>query len=411
MLFSQAKQVFRKRREGMFLSLRGYGKQKSICKVRSNSHNFIRFCRIWAAFVFVNILIFISGCVENSSFIGDCTAETKAKIQNSLMFISADVFLPAGEPVNFEKLPDKKLRSLHSRLQEILTQICERHNLRHEKISIYISLPLRQNIESRLILTNTGKPLIHVEVNGDVVLDLRVLQALYRSALITGLEGVAIDEVEVKAKEKPEHERIEEFVRFKNKVENTSAFPKWLDTVDFIIDALFLNSMSEWTCSQWDDFASTAAVIDERYSGTILFLFAHEIGHLSIGHLDAPPTEEDPNWLTRIELQADRYAATILNDAYLGENIFAGQEKVTFIMSGYELYFQLAEKMVGFHEDSTVEGRLYPTSKQRINAAREIGERVIVERLKELGYEYNWWIFGGWGWRKKPIVPDVERSD
>lgn len=400
------------------------------CRAPSNSRDVNGPRRIPVATA-LSAILFLAGCQwpePNRSFMGESTAQTKAKIRNSFMFISADVFFPAGVPEDCTELPDTvpeaKLRLLHSRLQETLTQVCSHHGSHCQKISGYMGLPMARMIDSRLILTNTGKPLIHAELNRDLVLDIGVLQALFRSTLMTGLAEYprlgflvqmwaarefdfdATDEI---ATERPERERVEEFLAFKREVETTAAFPAILDLADLILDAFLTDSYSDWTSTKFGEFAQTAAQTEERYLGAILFLFAHEIGHLVLGHFEM--NLDDGESFRRIEFEADEYAAALLADAYGVEEAFGGQERVTLDMRGYEIYFQLAERLAGFGEGATERGWSYPTAEERLRAVREIYRPVLYARYRELGYTYEYVWPHGWCWTKPESVADSEGSD
>ena len=361
--------------------------------------------------------VLLIGCAVNSSYVGESTAETKRNILASPLFLTSDVFYPKGLSADINQLPEqlspKHVTTLQAHFERLLSQLVQRHNDRRYILQDYLDVPLAELRNHNVVLPNTGQPLLHIEANGDLVIDLQVVQALFLSTLVSGMadEYVGVrdffftdpydfSQLPEIQNQRPVADSLTEFLEFKHMVENTTAYPMVLDDIVFFVDGLFVDSTKDWTTSKWSDYASITAETEERYIGTLLFLFAHEIGHWSLGHFAKSSGLEQEAEFQELELAADRYAAALLADAFDEKDLFGDQERVTLNMRGDELFFQLSENLVGFKEGPTRGGWHYPSTEMRLNATRQIYDVVILARRAELGYRLEKsWLFGNY-WTK-----------
>lgn len=366
------------------------------------------------------LLAAFTGCAVNKSYVGDTTNQTKKNILRSPLFFTSDIFYPDGMRENFSDLPPvlniEKVEVAQRYLQRLLNQIIERHNQRNEKLSQYLSHPLSPVDNIQIVLTNTGHPLIHTEVNHELVVDLRILHALFLSTVGSGIadEYVGIrdffyypsydfsqlQDVDTKLSVR---KGLVEFLDFKATVEDSVSYPVIIDSIVLFTDALFIDSASDWTSSKFTDYASITAETEERFIGSLIFLLAHEVGHVALGHFAESCQAADQAKFEKMELSADRYAAALLADSWDETKLFGDQARVTLNMRGNELFFLLSEKLAGFKEGPVREGFLYPSNDVRLENTRKTYDKVFIERRKELGYRQVHTLFGSF-WTKEPPV-------
>lgn len=326
-------------------------------------------------------LALLAGCA-NQTFKGAWTYETKQNILDSYTFLSARLFLPPDAPVSLAALPatpdPATTRRLRARLQELLDEIALRHAASHARLSTAMQQVLLPEICVRLVLTATGQPLAHVEANGDLTIDLRVLQAMFRAAVMTGvpeqgwwtygeydLSGIApLSPV-------AEAERIAEFQDFRSQVERETGYC----AVGDLLTGLFWGG--------WEDNAERVALFEQRLLGGLLFLLAHEVGHLVLGHFRDTRPVGDEAVFHATELQADRYAATLLGDARGSEWTFGRMHRVTRTMAGFDLFFRTAYSLAGF-EGVAGNGRFrHPEPQARREAAMATYDAAAAPTAKE----------------------------
>ncbi len=364
------------------------------------------------------LCVAFTGCAVNESYVGNTTYQTKKNILRSPLFVMSDIFFPDGMREDFRELPPEinldKVEEIQRYLQRLLRQIIERHNQRIEKLSQYIGTPLSSVENSRVVLSNIGYPLIHMEANNDLVIDLRILHALFLSTISSGLadkfeirdlffyELYDFSKLEDADTKQSIYNNLVEFFDFKATVEDSFAFPGVLDSIVHFLEALLIDSTSDWTVSKFTDYASITAETEERLIGSLIFLLAHEVGHISLGHFAESHQPVDQVKFENMELTADHYAAALLADAWDEKKIFGDQERVTLNMRGHELFFLLSERLAGFKEGPTSESLLYPSTNVRLQSTRATYDAVLVKRREELGYRLIHTIFGSY-WSNQPI--------
>ncbi len=373
-----------------------------------------RKARICFVLALLGVPAFLVGCVVNSSFIGNSTAQTKRNILRCPLFVSSEILYPAGMPQDLHALPRcpsaSKLRTIQEYLQRVQTQVIDRNNARLTELAKYLGKTLSPVPRGRVLLTTTGAPLIHVEANADVVVDLRILQALFLGTLVSGVitnspAAIAFlsslsydfDALSELKNQRSAQGSLAQFFAFKRSVRKTWSYPIALDTGVLLAQLLVTRDLSSTTANKWSDYADGAARNDERFTGALLFLMAHEVGHISLRHfaevakLNTQRTQGDAE---RIELDADCYAAALIADAVAEGKRFGAQERVTLDMRGYELFFLLSAELAGFKEGVTSEKWFYPPVEERLDSTRRTFNDVYPKSMVAHGYELTRTLFG-----------------
>ena len=264
---------------------------------------------------------------------------------------------------------------------------------------------------SDLTITNLGRPTVNVSSQGEISLDARVLQAIFRGALLEnrrlggddgfsvflrpGLNASQKFDVTYVPSAQTEEQRaaIAELLRL---IEDVKATPGH----GVVGDIFAVWSEDDFTEAPWfrmTDFALRSQDLQLRYLGASLFLLAHEFGHLALRHHDrlksiqeAIPEgsrgEESDYCSTRrdIEHEADLYALLLLSPYGQSDSPppFLDFFGIGQNLTGYRNFFQYGYDLGGFTQTSG-EDCSYPTNKDRYDLVDEVNTALTSARTEE----------------------------
>lgn len=248
---------------------------------------------------------------------GQSSGQMKKNLQNSFLFQSTDIFYPEGVPDDPEQLPrleDRQTKKVNAILKRLLEGIKQLHARQHTRMAAIFERPLASEIEAALVLMNTGQPIAFIDPRGDVHLDIKVVQAFYRTALVAGLQDNSLFGPGFMAHGDPspprdERELIAAFLEVKERVQSTEGRTVLGDLTEAMGDDDFSGSWFTMT-----ELAMTSTAVERHYFGPMQFLLAHEFAHGVLGHLEARRhiDDRDCKALHAMETEADFYALMLL---------------------------------------------------------------------------------------------------
>lgn len=150
-----------------------------------NTRSFVPDC-LFLGLVLLIPVLFVSCTIE-----GESSGKQRDKMLKSFLFKSTDMFYPNGVPEDpneiYPILKEKQLKAMAKSMKVWLKSIQKQHTKRHAVLSDYLQTSLPKKIPSRIFITNKHNPLAHVESNGDITIDVMVIQAMFRASLLRGL--------------------------------------------------------------------------------------------------------------------------------------------------------------------------------------------------------------------------------
>jgi hypothetical protein len=342
----------------------------------------------------VGILGVAEGCITVS---GTSSGEMKRAVLNSFLFRQADVFYPNGVPEDpasvHPDLPPAQVERIRDDYERVLDTLRAHHARRVETLARLFDAPLSPVLRASMTVTNTGEPVAQIQSNGVLSLDVRVAQAIFRTALLTGFrerDGFALGGVRrlpAPGAEgtRSEQDLIRSFLEYKRRVEAAPAHTAFGDAFSGL-GTLFSDRdlNDDRPLSDWHgmvDLATMSSRVERRYLGTLFFLLGHELGHIALRHhVVAEPSCEV---LQRQEMEADVYGAALVSDATRSEalvpDIFFGS-----ISQGYEDFFTHTYELSGFGRVATGERCGYPDPAARRQAVETVVRRVRERQLEEI---------------------------
>jgi len=351
---------------------------------------------LMALFVFL-----LTGCISITTT-GQSTGDMKDMISESQFYHVSKLFFPDDKVNNTHSIPTldaEQLDFLQADLEKTLRLVLKLHNANHKKLRRYFGDNLLQSPEANILLTNLDLPEAQTVASGEISIDVRVLQSTLRSALLNAYQ-VEIDLHRIKTgadfsaqKYTAEEENIavNTFLKTRKQLEQT---PGRTIIGDLRHTDLKASQTGQLDWFEMNDVIKEFNKIEVRYATQELFLLAHEVGHIVLGHFEPNPfvvtdKENDPDVdacsLRRsLERAADIYASILITISTSG-NVQAdflgmfGQSKVS---SGFDTFFSYAYGYAGFQNAEGVQRcNVYPSPEQRLAVIMRFYDNIREEQI------------------------------
>ncbi len=244
--------------------------------------------------------------------------------------------------------------------------------------------------QTRVVLTNFNAPEASTAEDGEISIDARVVQALLRSALVTQYRT----EIELE-RLKADRPRSDPFTADEERL----AINTFLAARAHVRDAKgasMIGDVASWPEDASDDDAMdplglslssrNLSGLDVRYDSELLFLIAHEVGHLALGHYGPNPkviefegVEDECAARRGKEAAADIYATSLValgtpgNAAY--ELFGSLMEAGTTVGDGFDTFFQYAYDYAGFTSGGS-ECHNYPPPAERLEVMQRLHQAI-----------------------------------
>lgn len=337
----------------------------------------------------------LAGCIPVVHVSGESSGKAKHNLEESWLFKSSDILYPAGTHgvAEYPHLNKESLGYLETGLKGMLALVVDLHARNAVTAGKYFNADLPKSVKASVLVDNLDQPIaksfVDEQGNLEIRVDARVLQATFRGSLVAGLR--ASDEFNFSSKKsggETDDELLADFVKYKEGVSKAKAGNLFGDLAHSGGDDL---DKGRWF--QMMDMESKGNEIQSRYTGTLMFLMAHEVGHYVLKHHQEECDASKCERFAEKELEADRYGGFLLG-AFLapfssqfevfgqGIGIFQGLESFFPIshLTGFEVFFDDAYERIGFvNAKASLCSCAYPEPKLRQAAALAGKERANQE--------------------------------
>lgn len=263
----------------------------------------------------------IQNVFQNREYIADTLQRpvSVADARGTFLLKSSRIFYPNGIPQDPSVLPQLTAAQIKE-IERLLERVIERVSLtqrRHAPLlaRTFSGLDITRGIVGITILSQ-GQAIAATEKSGRMYVDGKVVQAIYRSALL----AVLVDDETVGAGKDREQLAFARFSEFNNKLGGMSSFLPLSDINGFaksakrnegggLLDNMMFGAFGILE-TRLNDMAlmEQSRALEEAFLGAIEFLAAHETAHLVLGHF--PLTGVCADARTR-EFDADQYAVLV----------------------------------------------------------------------------------------------------
>jgi hypothetical protein len=260
----------------------------------------------------------LAGCVT-AQIEGTSSADMKRQMESSFLFAGAELFYPAGLPADPASLPDlgpAEIAQLQRQLSATLDSLRRTHALIGPVLGRQLERPIPLEAAVRVAVVDTGRPVARIAPDGEISLDVKVVQAMFRAALVSTFETeillprVAAGETDVMANignAEGQRVAVREMLALKAQVEHLEGRS--------ILREAWVSVRSEEGSSDYSVMQTAferSNVAERSYRTQQIFLLGHELGHAVLGHLEPGVAEHGCDTLGRAEEEADLYAAFAL---------------------------------------------------------------------------------------------------
>lgn len=357
-----------------------------------------RFLILVRLIISATLVLATSSCI---SVQGQSTSEMKKAFESSYVYKSAKRFYPDGMPQDpsaiYPSLSGAQLTPIEDELKQVANAIRVGHGERKQYANDFLGQLASQIATSSVKVVATGKPRAYTSEDGTITVDVRVLQAIFRGALLSNGSDDTFGDVttlplgDEAASYSPDNETVQQREQLQSLLDimhTVESTPGSCLLADIIGSA----SSFDGPWFKLSEIQMKTQNLQITYIGALLFLLAHEHGHLALHHhavatalrsqFPADARNNDSEFCVRkreIELQADAYALLLLSP-YLGKSAlppFADGFSFVRNVTGYRSFFEYGYRLSGFEEnDDTCK---YPSQQERLQTLLEL-DRVLVER-------------------------------
>jgi hypothetical protein len=340
----------------------------------------------------------LTGLVKNREYVADSLTRplTVSQAKDTFLIRSSRIFYPDGIPKDPAHLPDftePQKQAIQSLLQASLQRVQSTQERHAALIAKHFTGFAPPPAKPRLQLLNQGQAVAGTDSSGLVLVDMKVVQAIYRSALLFVLG----DERELG----PQQERLafERFAEMRGGLDGMSGLLPFSDLKGFAqgareaggrnpLDAVMSGLVGVLESRLTDAaFVGESRRLESSFLGAIDFLLAHETAHVALRHF---PATDQCALAQQRELDADRHAVLLnLLASYdaagrivvtvSGGSISARGAGAAAILAeppqSHEQFFRHAYRLAGFHAALEAAKQCeYPDTAVRVKLAEQFAE-------------------------------------
>jgi hypothetical protein len=339
--------------------------------------------------------------------------DVRRYLLDSFIFRNAFLLAASSQPGKPLELTSHEQSQLYGELQFLLNSINSMISSRYQDIAKAMKIPLIATKSTKLVLEDTGNAEAYTlqtddDRSGTIVIDVKLIQANLVAAVTSNYHVLQWE----LNRQPPLSEQLDKILALQNRLENYA----YLNHIKVIklngggykLDGYKSIGMSERDAvhevTQLPGIAQRILPIGVPYYGTLLFVIAHELGHVALGH-----------GLSRVachqrELGADTFAAYLLSEPLMAMSMYdrpisppnytpSHSAVVTGYSlemnpndlksyTGYSLFFDKSYEIAKFGPSS--QSCVYPEPAERIRVAeaaveavRSANEEAMVSKLRE----------------------------
>lgn len=323
------------------------------------------------------------GCV---TVVGPSATDMKDELQASFLYRSARAFASASSPNPFdvsERITDGQKQTIRDEYQRIANTILTNSENHRRALEALFPAMKQTALRPRVRMSDSALDAPRIGANGEIFVDVRVARLMYRDAVVTSMKSEALGSVGFMQRpgsecyrDKPDAVLLNCFLAIQRRVDTMRG--------QSMIGMLFddktwdLSSDAPWFVAA--DIVTSSLDLQGRYYGVMLFVSAHEIAHVLLGHVD--PVNRDryitPDARRDAELAADDLAVTLLTLA-TQQGVLIGV--VDTPSRGFETFFNNTYRNAKWPEDG---GESHPSRQERLARAQRLHETIRGKQADEL---------------------------
>lgn len=324
----------------------------------------------------------LSGCVTS----GSTATEMKEELQGSFLYKSATAFQSedSRDPFNVDaRIAETNKRLIRDEFDGIVRVLTQKIELHRTPLSHAFPTMRGQSRSARVLMSDRGLDAPFINASHEIFVDIRVARLMYRDAVLSSMRSSGLGTVAFMANDRdqkcattqPDAMLLDCFLAMKSRVDRLKKQGSLglgfslLGSV-FSDDRKFDFDNSPWFVAA--DLQLSSIDLQTRYYGVLLFVVAHEIAHVMLGHVD--PANRDrllnPEARRQAEIDADAFAVTLLALSTAQGMYFSQFENLAI---GFESFFSKTYPNARWYEAG---GDSHPSRESRLQSARKLHEQL-----------------------------------
>lgn len=334
------------------------------------------------------LLCVLSGCIQ-FQVTGDSSGHMKREITESFLYKSAALFYPnpvVDDPRRTPTLSESNLEILEQELDDKLSQVLRAQRGQQELIAKVFGQSASKQPGVKLLLVNRDLPEARTTSDGEISIDVRVVQAMLRSALLIALRAeVDLHRLATATRTQfPNEFTIEEerlvvntFLSKRERLDQTPS-RSVLEDIENSDPTMVPDGTGDMDSWEMRNLLIELNRVAMRYDAETVFLLAHEIGHVALGHFQENIGMLECSRRQSLESAADAYAVMLLTSATAPQAVadLLGMMGEGFgyvrLFEGFDTFFSYAYDYAGFDQRNCN----YRPPKERLEAVQEIYDAV-----------------------------------
>ncbi len=306
---------------------------------------------------------------------GDSAAEIKEKLQQSFLYRSATAFADGSQAGPFdasERLRDDQKRYIVEQYQRLVDGLRETFAKFRPQLTRSFPGIAGATLHPTISMPDGGRDAPAISPDGRIFIDIRVARLMFRDAVLAsmrsevlGSPGFMSRDSDKCTKQAADAVLLRCFLEMKTRIDGLEE----QGMVGMLFDKRTWDMKGDAPWFMAADMGMRSTDLSNRYVGVLLFVTAHEMGHVVLGHLDAQRARRFVSSEDRknAERQADDFAVTLLALATGQLAPFEGTG-LTSVATGFEGFFRRTYKNAGWSEESDT----HPPSAERLARARKL---------------------------------------
>lgn len=318
--------------------------------------------------------------------------------QQSFFGRSTAIFYPNGVPEKMAELPSlspKQWAEIQNDLDLEGKQLLRTLDTNHEVIQTAMQHDVTQVVDQKFMLETQGAPIAKLNKGGEIHIDVKVIQAIFRGILMSSLD---ISPTLDAASNEEQRNALAKLISARQEFLSASPSP----TVSFASNVvhsaqdgtggfeMVLNAIG----ARFDqvDAMRRSEEASMRYDDALAFIIAHELGHRALNHYARLNAGEKQ---AALELEADRFGALLValtrnasvrpNNGYPFQlpNMAPADDgwwcftDINYTPQGHRSFFDFGYSFAGFDSLSGVNSDDYPTVESRVAACNKVTNQTV----------------------------------
>jgi hypothetical protein len=344
-------------------------------------------------------VVLIAGCMTT----GQSMSDIKKELQASFLYRSVGMFSDGSATGPFDvkgTIPKAQRDAITAQYQQLVKALLDAKTEHAAELAkMFPSFDTRRGTV-RVTMPDRNLDAPTVAIDGSITVDTKVARLMFRDAVLSAMRSNGLGSVGFMDGWKEycgsvphqDAEYLDCFLELRQRVDRIES----RGVIGSIWGSIDGNLEIRNGDGSWFNAAGLKLVSQElqlRYAGVLLFVTAHEIGHVVLGHLEARRTGgmNEPEAVRNAEREADAFAVALIAYATPQMSMFQGMSGLESIGTGYEDFFRNTYRNASWADET----QSHPSSQERLTSTRavyasirssqadELWERVLQEMQKQ----------------------------